>query len=349
MSRINVVHYINQFFAGLGGEERASTPPGVQEGPIGPGRLLQSLFAEKGKVIATVYCGDNYISEREELATSEIVEMIARFQPSVVIAGPAFSSGRYGLSCGRICQAVQQKLGIPAVTGMHEENPGVDLYRAKVYIAATSDRASGMEEAMSVMTRLAVKLASGKPLGPAAEEGYLPTGQRQNIFAAKSGAERALDMLSKKMKGETFVTEWPLPKYDQVPSAPAIADLSKATIALVTEGGLVPKGNPDRIESAWATKWAKYSIKGVTVLSNQSYQCVHGGFDTTLINEDPHRLLPLDVMLDMEREGVFGKLHDHYYVTVGNLGSISTMKEIGAEVAKELKAANVDGVVLPAT
>lgn len=349
MGRINVVHFINQFFAGLGGEEKAGTPPGVQEGPVGPGQLLQSLLAGKGEVIATVFCGDNYINEKEVLATNEIVEMIARLHPSVVIAGPAFSSGRYGLSCGRVCQAVQQKLGIPALTGMHEENPGVDLYRAKVYIASTSDRASGMGEAMAVIAKLAMKVASGEPLGPAAEEGYHPTGQRKNRFAPKSGAERALDMLSKKMKRVTFVTEWPLPKYDQVPLAPAITDLSKATIALVTEGGLVPKSNPDRIESAWATKWAKYPIKGVPALSNQSYQCVHGGFDTTLINEDPHRLLPLDVMLAMEREGVFGKLHDYYYVTVGNVGSLSTMRRFGAEIAKELKTANVDGVVLSAT
>ncbi len=349
MSQIKVVHYINQFFAGLGGEEKASTPPGVREGPVGPGQLLQSLLAEKGEVIATVYCGDNYISEREESATKEIVEIISRFHPSVVIAGPAFSSGRYGLSCGRICQAVQQKLGIPAVAGMHEENPGVDSYRAKVYIAATSDRVSGMGEAMSLMVKLAVKLASGESLGPAAEEGYLPTGQRKNTFTAKPGVERALAMLFKKMNGEAFVTECPLPKYDQVPLAPAIADLSKATIALVTEGGLVPRGNPDRIESAWATKWAKYSIAGLDGLSNQSYQCVHGGFDTTLVNEDPNRLLPLDVMRDMEKEGVIGKLHDYCYVTVGGIGSISRMRKFGAEIAKELKTANVHGVVLPAT
>ncbi len=35
---IRVVHYVNQFFGGIGGEERARTPLEVREGPLGPGR-----------------------------------------------------------------------------------------------------------------------------------------------------------------------------------------------------------------------------------------------------------------------------------------------------------------------
>jgi glycine reductase len=349
MDKIRLIHYINQFFAGIGGEEKAGISPGVKKGAVGPGQLLQSLIADKGEVVATVYCGDNYINENWDVGIREIIRIISDFNPSVVLAGPAFSSGRHGLACGGICQAVQEKLGIPAVSGMHEENPAVDQYRSKVYIAATSETARGMKEAMSVMVKLAVKLALGEPLGPAAEEGYISRGLRRNEFAAKTGAERAVDMLIRKVKKEAFVTELPLPKYDVVPSAPPIKDLSKATIALVTEGGCVPKGNPDRIESGWATKWAKYNISGLSRLSDEGYECVHGGFDTTRINEDPNRLVPLDVLADMEKEGVIGKLYNHYYVTVGAMGSIQTMKRYGLEIAKELRAAHVDGVILTAT
>lgn len=349
MDRIRLVHYVNQFFAGIGGEEMASTPPGIKEAPVGAGLLLNSLLAEKGEVVATVYCGDNYISENWEEAIGAIVEMISSFRPTIVIAGPAFSSGRYGVACGGVSYEVQERLGIPAVSGMYPDNPAVDQYRSKVYIASTTETAVGMQEAMAVMVRLAMKLARGESLGPAGEEGYLSRGIRKNEFVAKPGAERALDMLMKKIRGETFVTELPLPKYDTVPWAPPIGDLRKATIALVTEGGCVPKGNPDRIESGWATKWVKYDIKGLSRLSKEDYECVHGGFDTTYANEDPNRLVPLDVMVDIEREGLIGKLHDHYYVTVGSMGSIKTMKKFGSEIAKELKVANVDGVILTAT
>jgi glycine reductase len=344
-----LVHYVNQFFAGIGREERANVPPGIKEGPVGPGLLLHSLLAEKGEVVATVYCGDNYISENWDGAIGEIVRMISEFGPMVVVAGPAFNSGRYGIACGGVSHAVQERLGIPAVSGMYPENPAVDQYRSKIYIASTTETAVGMKEAMAVMARLAMKLARGESLGPAGEEGYLSRALRKNEFIAKSGAERALDMLMKKIRGEAYVTELPLPKYDTVPWAPPIGDLREATIALVTEGGCVPKGNPDRIESGWATKWVKYNIKGLSRLSNKDYECVHGGFDTTYANEDPNRLVPLDVMVDVEKEGLIGKLHDHYYVTVGSMGSIKTMKKFGSEIAKELKAANVDGVILTAT
>ena len=34
---ISVVHYLNQFFGGLGGEEKASLGPKLIEGMVGPG------------------------------------------------------------------------------------------------------------------------------------------------------------------------------------------------------------------------------------------------------------------------------------------------------------------------
>jgi len=349
MNKIRVVHYVNQFFGGIGGEKEANIPPGVKKGPVGPGQLLQSLIAEKGEIVATVYCGDNYINQNWESAIREIVRIISDLHPSVVIAGPAFSSGRYGIACGGICNAVQEEIGIPSVCGMYEENPAVDQYRSKVYIVATSETVIGMEKAIPVMAKLAMKLALSEPIGSPFEEGYLPKGKRLNEFAEKTGAERAIDMIIKKMKREDFVSELPLPRYELVPSAPPIKDLSKATIALVTEGGLVPTGNPDKIESGWATKWKKYSIQGISSLLKGSYECVHGGFDTSVVNEDPNRLVPLDSVADMEKAGEIGRLDDHYYVTVGNMGSIQVMKKFGAEMAKELKAASVQGVILTAT
>ena len=64
MTRLRVVHYLNQFFAGIGAEDKADTPPGQHQGPIGPGRLLQQALGDRGQVVATVYCGDNYMAEK---------------------------------------------------------------------------------------------------------------------------------------------------------------------------------------------------------------------------------------------------------------------------------------------
>jgi len=40
-NRIKVVHYINQFFGQIGGEDKAGIPPQIKEGPVGVGQLIQ--------------------------------------------------------------------------------------------------------------------------------------------------------------------------------------------------------------------------------------------------------------------------------------------------------------------
>ena len=48
-------------------------------------------------------------------------------------------------------------------------------------------------------------------------------------------------MLVKKLNGEPFTTEYPMPEFDRVAPGKAIKDLTKARIALVTSGGIVLK------------------------------------------------------------------------------------------------------------
>ena len=45
---IRAVHYLNQFFAGLGGEEAAAAPPRWFDGIRGPGQLVAQLAPELG-------------------------------------------------------------------------------------------------------------------------------------------------------------------------------------------------------------------------------------------------------------------------------------------------------------
>ena len=40
MTKKRIVHYINQFFAGIGGEEKADTKPESRPGVVGPGMAL---------------------------------------------------------------------------------------------------------------------------------------------------------------------------------------------------------------------------------------------------------------------------------------------------------------------
>ncbi len=117
-----------------------------------------------------------------------------------------------------------------------------------------------MRQAIPAMAAIVKKLIAKEEV----TEGYVPKGLRRNYFATERGSSRAVKLLLKKVAGEPFETEYPMPVFDRVDPQPAIADIRSAKIALVSSGGPVPKGNPDRIESSSASKYGKYSLKDIT-------------------------------------------------------------------------------------
>ena len=316
---LKVVHYINQFFANIGGEEKADYPVEVREAEvIGPGLAFKQAFGEEAEIVATIICGDSYFNENLDKAKAEILEVVKKYNPDVFVAGPAFNAGRYGVACGTICDAVQEELGIPAVTGMYTENPGADMFKNKVYTVSTKNSAAGMRKAVGSMAPLALKLAKHEAIGASCEEGYMPNGVRVNFFEKERGSKRAVKMLLKKLADKPFETEYPMPSFDRVAPNPAVKDLSKATIALVTSGGIVPKGNPDHIESSNASKYGEYSIAGIDDLTEETFETAHGGYDPVYANEDADRVLPVDVLREMEKEGKIGKLYDKEVLAAGS-------------------------------
>ncbi len=299
--------------------------------------------------MGTVICGDSYFNENLEAATKEVLDLIKSFEPDIVIAGPAFNAGRYGMACGTVASTVEKELGIPAITGMYVENPGVDSFKKDIYIISTKNSAAGMRDAVKTMAAFALKLAAGEEIGASAEEGYIPNGIRVNFFEEKRGSERAVDMLLAKMAGKPYTTEFPMPDFDRVEPRPAVKDITKATIALVTSGGIVPKGNPDHIESSSASKYGKYDIEGVFDLTENTYETAHGGYDPVAANQDADRVLPVDILREYEKAGKIGKLHRYFYSTTGNGTAVASAKAYAAAIGKELVADGVDAVILTST
>lgn len=349
MAKLRAVHYINQFFANIGGEEMAHVPAELRSGVVGPGLAFQQAFGDEVEIVSTIVCGDSYFNENMEEAKTKILDMVKQEKADLFLAGPAFNAGRYGVACGTICDAVLQELHIPVLTGMYEENPGVDMFKSKLYIVATKNSAAGMRAAVKTMAPLALKLAKKERIGASVEEGYIPTGVRVNFFEKERGAKRAVDMIVKKLNGKPFTTEYPMPAFDRVDPSPAIADITKAKIALVTSGGIVPKGNPDHIESSSASHYGEYDITGVTDLTADTYETAHGGYDPTYANEDADRVLPVDVLRDLEKEGKIGSLHHLFYSTVGNGTAVASAKKFAAEIGVKLKNEGVQAVILTST
>ena len=181
------------------------------------------------------------------------------------------------------------------------------------------------------------------------EEGYFERGIRVNYFNDVRGSKRAVDMLIKKMKKEEYNTEYPMPVFDRVDPMPAIKDLSKIKVALVTSGGVVPQGNPDKIESSSATKYGIYDISNLESMKKDDFMTIHGGYDRAFVTENPNLVVPLDVMREYEEEGVIGELADYFVTTTGTGTSVGIAKGFGENFSKKLVEDGVGAVLLTST
>jgi glycine reductase len=346
---MRVVHYLNQFFGGVGGEEKAGLPLEIRDGTIGPGKLLEPLLGTEAKVVLTLICGDNYATENQDQFIASALRTIREASPDLFIAGPCFLAGRYGMAAGALCAAVQSQLGVPVVTAMAHENPGADLYREALYIIDSGESTAKMAEVLARMVCVARKLVLKQEIGSPIEEGYIPRRLIRDRFVAKTAAERLVDMLMAKSKGQPFESEMVPATFERIPMPPGIKDLKKARIMLVTDGGLVPRGNPDKIQGSAATRWGSYSIKNCDDLKGESYEISHGGYDPQFVRQDPDRLVPLDAMRELEKEGKIGELCDEFISTSGLANPLSNTRRMGREIAEKAKRVGVDAIILTST
>ncbi|PSJ31930.1 sarcosine reductase [Peptostreptococcus russellii] len=347
MADKKILYYLNQFFGQIGGEEKAGIAPILKEGGVGPSEAFAKKIGDSAELVATVICGDNYFNENKEEAIAFLRKVNEEIKPDIVIAGPAFNAGRYGMACQGVAEFFAKEANIPVVSGMYEENPGLDEAKKLAYVAKTGDSAAKMRKALPIMADITKKLLNGEVVKPDVDN-YFAQGKRLTVISEKTGSQRAVEMLMKRLNNEEFKTELPMPVFDTVEAAEEIKDLSKATIALVTTGGIVPMGNPDRIQSASAQKWGKYDISAIDELKGD-YCTIHGGYDPVYANEDPDRVVPLDSLRLLEKEGKIGKVYDYFYTTTGTGTAIGNSIVFGKEMGQELKDAGVDGVILTST
>lgn len=344
---MRIVHYLNQFFGGIGGEDKADAHFTVKEGPVGPGRALSALFGDSAQVVATLICGDNTAQFYPEHVAAETVRHLQEQEADLLVAGPAFESGRYGLACAAAAGAAH-RAGIPALVAMHPENPGVGLCPAGVPVVKAGENAADMKPTLDRVLKIATALTRGERFSRELRQLCVRRDIRRNDFADDRGASRAVSLLLQKIQGQPYESELRAPRFPMVTPAPPIRP-EDSKIALVSTGGLVPKGNPDRLEASSATKWLAYSLRGQQALTPEEFECIHAGIDTSFVNADPNRLVPLDVCSEFLSKGLLGYIDSELYVTVGNLTPVAMAEQFAAEMAERLLERKVDGVILTST
>ena len=237
----------------------------------------------------------------------------------------------------------------PTVFLGHMTSPEVEAFlrEHQTVIVPTGSNVAGMREALPVVASLATRLAAGEDVGGPDEGGYLPRGLRVNALVDRTGAERAIDLLLAKLAGD--VATEVAPSGGRVAPPPPVDDVASVRLALVTEAGCVPQGNPDRLPTRHANVWLRYDVSGAETLAAGDYESVHAGFDTAAANADPNRLVPLDAARALQRQGAIGVLHDAFYTTSGVDTPVATAARHGQEIAAELREMQVGAVILTGT
>ena len=240
---IKVLHYLNQFFAGIGGEEQAGHEVVFLPHAVGVGAVIENAMKAHGVEYATVACGDNYFHEAETKALEAIGAAIDQFHPDIFLAGPAFNAGRYGLACAKLCSWVRDNRRIPAITAMHEDNPGTREIGRHVFVIQTGASTASMPEALKRFSLL-IELLRSKDQAAAENfraEHCLPIPRRFTVRTGVPDYVRAVDLLLAKLNGQPYETEIPRIEAEEHSIPNLTGSLKDATVALVTEGGLVPK------------------------------------------------------------------------------------------------------------
>ena len=152
-----------RFFAGIGGEEKAGQEVIFLPQAVGIGVEIERSLQQRGVEYATLACGDNYFHEQEEQALQSMRAAIDRFQPDFFLAGPAFNAGRYGIACAKACSWVRDNWRIPAITGMHENNPGTQEIGRQVFVMQTGTSTASMAEAVKRFSVLVELLIAQDP------------------------------------------------------------------------------------------------------------------------------------------------------------------------------------------
>ena len=341
-----VVQYLNQFFAGEGGEEQAGARPHSIDGPVGPGRLLEESSGGALRVAATVICGDNRFVEDPQ-AEEELLSMIAGFRPEAFVAGPAFLAGRYGEACAELCKAVREKLAIPVITGLAPAHPAVDRYRSALRIVRTGANAADMRKSMPLMTAVLLKDLWEEELSQDEQDALFKRGLIENAVLSENAARRGVAMLLAKQRGETWQSEIPIPVFDYSPPAPPVTG-QPLKVALVTDGGLMLRGNPEKMPSGRCVRYYTIDLHDRASLDPSWLEVNHFGYDTRYVAADPHRLTPYDVVRDLEKAGEL-TLHPRLFTLAGVATAVESAAAIGRGIAGELKEAGIQAVILTST
>jgi D-proline reductase (dithiol) PrdB len=148
-------------------------------------------------------------------------------------------------------------------------------------------------------------------------------------------------------------------EYEEGPFTPLRKPLSESRLALITSSGHFmegtdpePFGVKDMTQAEAVSRISEF-LKSEPELSiipintpHENLRVRHGGYDIHGALVDPNVAFPLDRLMELNQEGVFGELHQEAYTFVGAASQIRILNHVGLEWARMLKGQNIDAAIM---
>jgi len=148
-------------------------------------------------------------------------------------------------------------------------------------------------------------------------------------------------------------------EYADAPFTSMSKPVSEAKIGLLTTSGHFiagddpqPFGVEDMSQTEALSRISDF-LKAEPVLSvipvdiaREKLRVRHGGYDIRAAQSDYNTVLPIDRMIELEKEGEIGRVLDNAYSFVGATAQKQLINESGPQWAEMFKAKGVDGMIL---
>lgn len=158
---MKVLMIFDQTQAGLGGKESADLPLGGKMMAMGSCNMFERQLKEVGgKIVGTLYCGNGTFMSDPETVSKKFAAMAKKIQPDIVICGPCFNYGEYGIMAAKTALTINEHTDIPAFAMMSEEcTQAIADYKDKVYILKMPKKGgTGLNQALGNMITFAKML-----------------------------------------------------------------------------------------------------------------------------------------------------------------------------------------------
>jgi D-proline reductase (dithiol) PrdB len=141
------------------------------------------------------------------------------------------------------------------------------------------------------------------------------------------------------------VKRYPLVVSTDVPWTPYTGTASRETIALITTGGLYLRRSQPPFDTA--SIHGDPSFREIPRAACQAdFGIAHAHYDHSLAEQDINVIFPLERLVELEREGVIGRVAEMHYSFSYVNDIVTLLTESVPQLLRQLKAAAVDILLL---